>query len=60
MIVGEVASLAHAHGVEHPVGVRTARGILASAVLTVAAGAHVLGIMFPVGVRAFCDKHDLL
>lgn len=60
MIIGEVASLAHAHGVQHSISVGAARRVLAPPVLTVAARAHVLCIVLSAGVGAACDEHHLL
>lgn len=60
MVVAEVASLAHAHGVQQPVFVRAVPSILVPAVLSVAGRAHVFGVMLPAGVGTFCDLHHLL
>lgn len=42
MVVGEVAGLAHAHGVEQSVVVGAVPGILVSAIFPVATAAHIL------------------
>lgn len=42
MVVGEVAGLTHAHGVEQAVFVRASPRCLISAILSVTTGAHIL------------------
>lgn len=57
VVVTQVASLAHAHGVEQSVLVLTFSGVLVSAELSIARGAHVLSVVLSVGVRALGDGH---
>ena len=60
VVVGQVASLTHAHRVQLPVGVRALGGQLVPAVLPIAGRAHVLGVVLPVGVRTLGDLHGSL
>lgn len=66
MVVCEIAGLAHAHRVEHPIGVGALRRILAPTVLSVAARTHVLTfeasiaylrVVLPLGVGALGVQH---
>ena len=70
MVVGEVASLAHAHRVEQSVSVRAGPGSLRPTILSVTRGTHILFdinffivkylcIMFTMGVRTLGDLHHL-
>lgn len=57
MVVGEVASLAHAHRVEQSISVTALGRVLVATELAVAGRAHVLGVVLAVRVRTFSDLH---
>lgn len=58
MVVVQITSLAHTHGVKQPIGVFAFECILIPTVLPVAGTAHILGVVFPVHVWALGDLHN--
>ena len=52
MVVGEIALLAHSHGVEEPVSMSTFRCVYLAAEALVARRTHVLGVVLPIGMGA--------
>jgi hypothetical protein len=59
VIVGQVASLTHAHRVQKSIGMLTVESILVAPELSVARGAHVFSVMLSQGMRALGDGHDV-
>jgi hypothetical protein len=55
MIIREVASLTHSHGIQKSIIVSTFRCVLISSELPVAGWTHVLCIVLSVHVRTFCN-----
>jgi len=60
MVVGEVASLAHALGVEKSVMMLTISCVIISTELSIAGGAHVLGVVLSVWMWALSDLHNVV
>jgi hypothetical protein len=60
VVIGEVASLAHALGVKKSVMVLTVSSIVVSTELSIAGGAHVLGIVLSVWMWALSDLHNVV
>lgn len=59
MIVSQIAALAHAHGIQLPIGVTALGCKLIPTVFAVTRRTHVLGIVLTVGVWARRHFHDL-
>lgn len=57
VVIGQIARLAHAHGVQLSVSMSTLGGVLISAVLSIARWTHVLGVVLAIGVRTLSDLH---
>ena len=57
VVVTQVASLAHTHGVVQSLTVMAVPGHLVTAKLTVARGTHVLGVVLSMHMRALGDLH---
>ena len=60
VVVREVASLAHALGVEKSVMMLTVSCIVVSTKLSIAGGAHVLGVVLSIWMWALSDLHNVV